>query len=103
MINLEQVVDDLFKDINKVRTNPPAYAQALSRKESLYMGDLYRPQGKYIQTKEGVNALRDAAVETQRMRPLMPLTWSFALHVLADEEAIYIGTNGLNKGDRTLA
>ena len=62
MINLEKLVDGLFKDINHIRSSPVSYAHNLAKKESLYMGDIYRPKGKYIQTKEGVNALRDAAV-----------------------------------------
>lgn len=48
------------------------------------MNDVYKPPGKFIQTKEGVKALRDACIELQRTTRLNPLTWSFALHVLAD-------------------
>jgi hypothetical protein len=60
MINIEQTVDNLFKDINKVRKDPRSFGHGLARKENLYTGDIYKPKGKYIQTKEGVNALRDA-------------------------------------------
>ncbi len=53
------------------------------------------PYSAPIKTREGGKAIEEAIAVMSQQRPIPPLSWSFELHLAADEHATDAGENGL--------
>jgi uncharacterized protein YkwD len=102
--------DQLLAEVNRVRTQPGAYADGLAARRSAYQNDktLALPAQPLLQTQEGVSAL-DEAVSVLRTvsEPLPPLTadegLAAAAKALADDQARTGGTGHTGSDGSTLA
>lgn len=66
---------EIIAQVNRVRTNPSAYADWLAGMRQYYRDTLLRIPGRTIVlTKEGVSALDEAINALRQTRPLPPLT-----------------------------
>lgn len=92
---MEETIDKLFDSINMVRTTPKFYADRLQSQRDQFHGDIFRTESKEIRTLEGVKPCDELINELVFMRPIRPLKWSFSLHVVADDQAQYLGNTGL--------
>ncbi|MDR3296839.1 MAG: CAP domain-containing protein [Prevotellaceae bacterium] len=68
---LTDVEREVIHELNKVRSNPPAYARRLKAERSSYDGKLIRRPGAVdILTTEGVRALDECIAALERAQPL---------------------------------
>ena len=69
---------EVINQVNRVRTNPQAYAAYLENFRSYYSSDnMFRAPGRHaLRTREGIAALEQAIKTLQRARPQAPITAS---------------------------
>ena len=85
MMNDNDRIDEVFTLINDVRANPANFVHTYTSLFKQYNGKIYKDK---IKTREGVQALNDLITDLKNRRPIQnKLQWSFALHMLADEQA----------------
>ena len=72
------LTQEVINELNRVRTNPQAYAAYLQNHRSLYTAEGYlkQPGKPLLRTHEGVAALDEAIRELSHARPQVPLTAS---------------------------
>ena len=86
---------EIVVELNRLRTDPPAYAAKLSARREFYRGNLLRLPGRTpLRTVEGVKALDEAVRVLERTRPLPALERSAALEKAAREHVRDIGPSG---------
>ena len=84
---------EVISELNRVRTNPQAYAAYLQEHRSLYTAEGYlkQPGKPLLRTHEGVAALDEAIRELSHARPQAPLSASDLLvgsgRALIDEQS----------------
>ncbi|MCX8117336.1 MAG: CAP domain-containing protein [Desulfobacterota bacterium] len=72
--------EDLFRELNRVRSAPKTYAFHLKEMRPFYHGkELRRPGQTPLLTQEGVNALIEAIHFMERASPVPTLRWSTGL------------------------
>ncbi|HEY9858969.1 MAG TPA: CAP domain-containing protein, partial [Candidatus Obscuribacterales bacterium] len=101
---------DVLVEINRVRTNPTAYADWLESLNSYYEGNVLALPGEdRIRTHEGVGGLSDAIALLRAMQPLPPITLSAGMSQAAEDHVAdtgsqglvgSVGTDGSSPGDR---
>ena len=101
---------DVLVEINRVRTNPTAYADWLESLNPYYEGNVLALPGEdKIRTREGVGALSDAIALLRAMKPLPPITLSAGMSQAAGDHVAdtgsqglvgSVGSNGSSPGDR---
>lgn len=84
-ISLEAAV---LAEINRVRSNPQAYADWLATLKPYYQGtELRWPEQQIIKTEEGIAALEEAIAFLNALQPLPPLNASEKLNPIAQRLA----------------
>lgn len=92
-MDLDKAVDEIFTLLNRVRSDPRNAAQQMLSLKERYSDKMYNQN---IKTREGVAALYDLLTDLKsRPKNNNNLKWSFALHMVADEQAKLLGENGL--------
>ncbi len=87
------LTQEVISELNRVRTNPQAYAAYLSEHRGLYTAEGYlkQPGRPLLRTHEGVAALDEAIRELSHARPQAPLNASDLLvgsgRLLIDEQS----------------
>lgn len=72
---------DVLAEINRLRTNPPRYAQWLGTLRRYYRGTTLKLPGEApVATQEGIAALEEAIAALETTRPVLPLTTSAQLN-----------------------
>ena len=93
--NLEQTTtidyvalrEEILAEINRVRTNPQAYADWLEDKKQYFEGTLLKlPGEKPIRTNKGKEALEEAIAWLKKIEPLSKLSFSAELVEIAQEQ-----------------
>ncbi len=59
MINKKLLVDELFRELNQIRTFPAAYISYLEERSKHYSGHIVKHQNNYMKTLEGVTPLHE--------------------------------------------
>ena len=107
--SLSPLESGILHVLNRVRSDPAAYAASLREQRRYYRGDLFTLPGQIsIQTQEGVRALDEAVAALRSFRnPLGALSASHGLTRSAAEHARDTGARGLlghqGSGGSTLA
>ncbi|MBN1649565.1 MAG: CAP domain-containing protein [Spirochaetales bacterium] len=93
---LSKIEKDVILEVNKLRTNPAAYAdQYLVPRRDNYSGRLYREAGKTdLRTNEGVAALNECIRALKAAKPLPPLLPSKALSAASADHVKDTGPKG---------
>lgn len=89
---------EVLREVNRVRTNPQAYADFLTSRRALYREDgMMESRGgrTRFRTHEGVRALDEAIRCLRRTQPLPPLTFCAGLASSARDHAQDQGHSGL--------
>ena len=87
------LTQEVISELNRVRTNPQAYAAYLAQHRGLYTAEGYlkQPGRPLLRTHEGVTALDEAIRELSHARPQAPLNASDLLvgsgRLLIDEQS----------------
>lgn len=81
MYSYESIADEIFTNLNKVRTNPDEFALKLTKEESKYRENNLRIRkcAVPVQTREGVQALRECVQFLMKHNPVESLTLSEGL------------------------
>ena len=83
----------VLAEINRVRTNPQAYADWLEDKKQYFAGTTFKlPGEKPIITNRGREALEEAISWLRNLEPLIPLSSSAELVTIAKEQIAVIGS-----------
>lgn len=91
-ITFEQAI---IAEINRVRTNPRAYAEQLESLRQYYEGEVLSLPGEdRFRTREGVAALDQAIAFLQKQTPLSPLMLSQGMSQAARDHARDLGASG---------
>ncbi len=77
---LSPLEEEVLKEINTLRKNPPAYAEFLQNYKKYFDGKLIKIPGKIaIRTNEGIGAVDEAIRELKKTEPLETLEYSRGL------------------------
>lgn len=96
--NQEQLLDE----VNRLRTNPVAYAQHLEARLKYYQGNVLRLPGQIpLQTREGASAVRQAIRELRATSPAQPLKLERGLNLSTRDHVRDIGPKGLAQHEGT--
>jgi uncharacterized protein YkwD len=104
---LSEVEKEVIREINKVRTNPKAYAHCLKQERRYYRGRLIeRPGKRPVRTHEGRAALEACIAMLEKATAVQPLTpdenLSRAAALLASEQAETGATGHVCADGRTI-
>ena len=96
MLDLAALEQDMVAEINRVRTNPGAYADWLETQRQFYEGTILRLPGEAaLQTNEGTQALDEAVQVLRAMSPVPPLAYSPGIAQGARDHVSALGSQGL--------
>lgn len=100
---LRALEDAIVAELNRLRSDPPAYAGDLAAFGKLYRGDTVTVPGYMgVRTREGTAAVDDAIAVVTSIEPMAPLTRSPGLSRAARAYAYRLGHEGvLVRGDET--
>ncbi|MCX8031259.1 MAG: CAP domain-containing protein [Thermodesulfovibrionales bacterium] len=93
---LQKLEDEIVKEINKVRTNPPLYADEVIKSiETNFRDGKYHSHNKIYPTKEGISAVRECYNFLINTKPITPLTIKNELKMAAKDLVIDHGLKGI--------
>lgn len=97
MNSYESIVDEIFNNLNKIRTNPAEFALKLDKEQINYKENnlKLRKRAVPVQTREGVQALKECVQFLKTQNPLGSLTFSEGLRRAAQWHINDTGTLGL--------
>ena len=99
-IDYDALARDLVAELNRVRTNPKAYAAHLVERRRYFDGKLWNlPDRDPLRTKEGVAALDDALRALKRAKRAKPLTLDEDMSHAAADHVADIGPRGVLSHD----
>lgn len=97
--------DDVFSELNAVRTSPKTFARYLEKQRQLYNGNKFKRPGEItIVTKEGVAAVNEAIAFLNSVTPVTRLTLSMGLSKAAADhvkDQSRTGKTGHSGSDRS--
>lgn len=92
----DEIAVEVIREINLVRSNPPAYATHLETVKKYYKGNLYlSPEEGRIETYEGVTALDEVIRDLLVSKPLAPLKFSEGMSRAAMDHVYDVGLKGV--------
>ena len=87
--------DEILAELNRLRVDPPAYAEKIAGRRQFFRGNVLRLPGRTpLRTMEGVRAVEEAVRVLRGARPLPPVRSSSALARAARDHAADIGASG---------
>jgi uncharacterized protein YkwD len=93
---LRALEDAIVDELNRLRSNPPAYAEDLAGFGKLYRGDTVTVPGYMaVRTREGTAAVDDAIAVITSIEPMPPVTRSPGLSRAARAYAYRLGHDGV--------
>lgn len=96
-IDYDQLSNDIFKEQNKVRTNPKSYIVKLEKLLKYFKkNNLYIPGEIPIETYEGIQGINEAIEFLKNQNPIKPLKYSLELCKSCKDHAKDIGIKGLS-------
>lgn len=99
LASLRKLEDDILAEINRLRANPPAYADTVDGFRVFYRDDVvYIPGHPPVRTEEGTAAVDDAVVMARATAPMPPLARSPGLTRAARAHAYELGRGGAASG-----
>ncbi len=83
-VSLSRMESDIIREMNRVRSNPPAYERDLLMWRRQFSGRSVRLSGRvFLQTQEGTSAVDEAILFVRKTRPVPTLQFSPALTLAA--------------------
>ena len=105
-INYISLKEEILAEINRVRTNPQAYANWLEDKKQYFQGTVLQlPGEKPIRTNKGKQALEEAIAWLNNLEPIPELSSSTELVEIAQEQIknITVDRNSTNLQAKTIS
>lgn len=97
MPSYAEIIQEIFVEINHLRTNPQQFAEKVEKILPQYKSNnaRHRPGAVPVITREGVNAAREAVHVLKTTQPLNALRWSQGLSAAAQSHCNDCGKLGI--------
>jgi len=93
--NFGNLINDLFKEINKIRENPESFIEVLEKEKEYFKDEvIYRPNEDPLRTQEGVSAYDEAIEFLKEGQKLNPLVLDDRLSKACQDHVNDIGRTG---------